>query len=56
MTIHLEQRASDWMAYFNGDKKLWDCGKTPNEAIANLIRTHGDRMGIVLEWPEMKVS
>lgn len=37
--IDVEERltADDWMAYLNGDRKLWGCGRTQEAAIGSAI-------------------
>ncbi len=40
-TITVEKRSGDWIAYLNGDRKVWDAGKTQGEAIGNLVVTVG---------------
>jgi hypothetical protein len=38
--IKVVRRQDDYMAYVDGDTRLWDCGSTVDEAIGKLIRTH----------------
>ena len=40
--IEVVRRANDYMACIKGHKEMWDNGKTINEAIGNLCRSHGD--------------
>jgi hypothetical protein len=35
-------RVNDCHVHIDGQKGLWDCGKTVTEAIGSLILTHGD--------------
>lgn len=51
VTIVITPRTSDYHAHIEGNKTLWECGKTPNEAIGALIRTHGDKLGLVIQFP-----
>jgi len=44
--ITVDKRTEDYMAYLNGDKGFWDCGKTKAEAIGNLIITHREKFNI----------
>jgi len=55
-TIILEKRATDTMAYIEGKRVMWDCGKTSDEAIGRLVRTHGPRLGIRIQDPPVKVE
>ena len=34
------KRWDDWHACINGDKRLWDCGATPEEAMSRCQLTH----------------
>lgn len=34
--IDLYRRSGDWMATVGGDRKRWECGKDPEEAIQKL--------------------
>ena len=49
MTITVEKRSSDYMAYINGNTALWGSGSTPDDAIGNAIRSHRERMGIEIK-------
>ena len=49
MKILYTKRSDDWMAYIEGDKKIWACGKTILEAIGNLILTHQKEFKILVE-------
>ncbi len=53
-TIKIEKHGDDYMAFIGncGHKGFWDCGKTPEEAIGNLIKTWGERLNIELEFPK----
>lgn len=48
--IIVERRQDDYMAYLNGDKKLWGCGKTPDLAVISLIRNHAEKMNIKIKY------
>ncbi len=47
--ITIIKRQGDYMAYYNDDKRLWDRGSNPAEAIGALILTHGKEHGIVVD-------
>lgn len=39
-SITVSQRSGDYMAWITGDPACWDCGESPDKAIAELKRTH----------------
>lgn len=41
------KRAEDWHVCIQGEEDYWACGKTPNEAIGDLIRSHPERFAIL---------
>lgn len=45
------RRSDDYHVCINGDKTLWGCGKTIDEAIGSCVRSHRDRLGIKIEYP-----
>lgn len=47
--IIVTNRGHDFHAALNGDTRLWGCGKTPDVAIGDALRTHADRFGIFIE-------
>ena len=47
--ITIEKRSDDWMAYLDGDRRIWDCGRSPQSAIGNLVLSHQENMGIEVE-------
>ena len=49
MKITIEQRAHDCHAHINDDRRLWAAGKSADEAIGNLIRTHASQFGITID-------
>lgn len=40
MNIIVEKRSDDYMAYIEGRKEIWGCGKDFDSAIGDLVRTH----------------
>ena len=44
--ITVVKRVSDYMAYLDGNKALWGCGKSPNEAVASVVYSHQRETGI----------
>jgi hypothetical protein len=49
MKITVRKRTDDYIAFLNDNKKWWDCGKTPQSAIGNLILTHKNKMNMGLD-------
>ncbi len=49
ITISIRKRSFDWMAYLNGDRRKWECAKSPEEAIGKLIQSHAKELGITVE-------
>lgn len=47
--ITLRKRSDDWHACINGDERLWGCGKTIDDAIGNVVRTHKATLGLTIE-------
>jgi len=50
--IIFTKRTSDIHACPEGQPAIWACGKTQDEALGNLIRTHSEHFGLELEWDE----
>jgi hypothetical protein len=48
-TIVLERRPSDVMAYLKGNKAVWGCGRSATEAIGDVVLSHADAFGLVVE-------
>lgn len=44
--VQIRKRSSDYHCRLAGDAKVWDCGKTPDEAIGRWMTTHGADFGI----------
>lgn len=42
-TIIVESRSDDYKACLAGHKEFWECGKTPQSAIGNLLISHLDQ-------------
>jgi len=51
--ITIEWRSHDVMAYFDGNRARWGCGKTVDEAIGDLVRTNAKAMGLYVKVPPM---
>lgn len=49
MKIVVTKRSDDYHACLDGHPEIWGCGKTPNEAIGNLITAHADTFRIDVE-------
>jgi len=56
MKIAITKRSDDYMAYIAGNRAMWDCGKTANEAIGKLIVSHGSELDIELIWEPVSVK
>lgn len=50
-SITVEPKGDRWMAYLNGDRRRWDVGRSPDEAIGAAIRTHAHALGVVVAFP-----
>jgi len=50
MKITIEQCSDDFRAHIDGDRGRWAAGKTPYEAIGNLISSHATDFGIMIEF------
>jgi hypothetical protein len=59
-TITIRSRPSDYMAYANGDTRLWDCGDTPQQAVEKLRKTHPNEVRDtpyeLAEWEEGSIE
>ncbi len=49
MKIVVERRTNHYHAAIAKDRGRWGDGKTVDEAVGNLVRKHGDAMGITVE-------
>jgi hypothetical protein len=45
MRIDLYRRSDDWMATIENDRKRWECGTTPEEAVKKLHISHPETAG-----------
>ena len=52
IVIELRKRTSDVHAQIKDHPEYWECASTSDQAIGRLIRTHGDRFGIFIEYEE----
>jgi hypothetical protein len=50
MKILVTKRADDYHACIAGHTDLWDCGKSPQSAIGNLVWTHKDKFDLEIEF------
>jgi hypothetical protein len=41
--------ATDYHACIEGSPQCWGCGKTANEAVGDLVRTHGDKFNLEIK-------
>ena len=48
-TVVVVKRSNDWQAYLIENTAIWGCGKSPDEAIGNLICSHQDTFHISVE-------
>ena len=46
MKITVEKRSEDYMAFVNDDRRIWGCGKSPQEAIGDAIMSHVAMIGM----------
>ncbi len=46
MRIIIRKRANDYIAFIEGMEECWGCGKTPNQAIGDLIASRADAVRI----------
>jgi len=44
--ITIETRTHDYHVHIDNDRGKWACGKTIDDAIGNLVRTHREALGI----------
>lgn len=51
MTIIVEKRSSDYIAYVKGAKTMWGQGKSVYEAIGSLITTFPKEFNVVIQTP-----
>lgn len=49
--IKVTKRTDDYHACISGQPGYWDCGKSPREAIGNLVQTHPEMFGVKIELP-----
>lgn len=46
MEITIEKRVSDYKAFKTGDPRIWGCGRTPSEAVGDLITAHPEEFNV----------
>jgi len=49
LTITVNRRTDDYHAHFKGDRRLWGCGKSPMEAIGDVVLSHAYLIGVAIE-------
>lgn len=49
MKIIVTKRNDDYHACLSGHPEIWGCGKNESEAIGDLIRSHTQRLNIMVE-------
>lgn len=49
--IVVTKRYSDYHACPEGEPTCWAAGKTPDDAIGNLVRCHPERFNVQIVWP-----
>lgn len=52
MKIVVTKRTDDWHACLENNTAIWACGKSLDEAIGDLIRTHQDVFKIEVQLPK----
>jgi len=54
--IVVEQRASDWKAYVQGDEAKWECGHSRSTAIGMFILSHGRLCLLMMGCPAISTA
>lgn len=50
--VVMTERPDDWHAALAGTGgRQWAAGRSANEALADLVRSHADVMGVEIDWP-----
>jgi predicted RNase H-like HicB family nuclease len=47
MKIIVTTRSNDYHAAIDGQSEIWGCGKTPREAVGNLVEAHKENFGVI---------
>ena len=47
--IIITKRTHDYKAHLESNPGIWGCGKGPNEAIGDLVRTHASALNIQIK-------
>ncbi len=50
----VEKRGDDFMAYLEGDRKIWGAGKTVAEAVFDVILHCPEAFGVNIQLPERR--
>lgn len=50
MKIIVTKRPDDYHASIDGHQELWDCGKSEQSAIGNLVWTHKEKFNLEIEF------
>ena len=56
MEIRVLKRSDDFIAHDLQDSRRWARGKTRSEAVGELIRIWGDKLGISLHYEDTEVT
>jgi hypothetical protein len=51
ISITVERRSGDFMAFIDDNRRLWSCGKTEAAAVLDVLCTHGADVGVVVQLP-----
>jgi hypothetical protein len=55
-TVVVERRPDDYMAYLQGHKTIWGCGKSISEAIGDVIQSHPESFGVKTEFDRESID
>lgn len=56
ITIDVRKRSFDVHAQVKGDPRYWGCGKTADEAVGSVIRSHPLMFGLTIDYPDVKTE
>ena len=56
LKITVTKRANGIRAYFENEEDQYALGRTTDEAVGNLIRSHQERSGVQIEWAADEVT
>lgn len=52
--IKVTERSDDFHACIDGKPGYWGCGKTPRDAIGNLVQAHPEQFNTEIDYEETK--